>query len=394
MSRVDRTIPVTSQKLSESESISIRLDKLYESIRQERNNFLGYPCNQDFDYRPLYRFLDFSMNNVGDPFLESLFKLNTHEIECEVIEQFSKLCHAPVDATWGYITNGGTEGNMYGFYLARELHPKGLVYYSEDTHYSVSKILRLIKARSIMIKSQDNGEIDYDDLRETVRIHRDAVPIVVANVGTTMKGAIDQVDRIRGIIHDLAVPEMYLHVDAALSGMILPFINNPPPFGFNAGIDSIAISGHKMIGCPFPCGVVLAKRENVERISRSVEYIGSLDTTLSGSRNALAPLFLWYALKQKGESGFRAVIRSCLDNADYVIRSLCALGLNAWRNENSITVVFPRPSDTVVKKWQLAIHRDIAHIIAMPHVGKLQIDRFLADLRQDLIANPASDESL
>jgi len=40
--------------------------------------------------------------------------------------------------------------------------------------------------------------------------------------------------------------------------MILPFVPHPQPWDFRAGIDSISISGHKMIGAPLPCGVVLA----------------------------------------------------------------------------------------------------------------------------------------
>ena len=32
--------------------------------------------------------------------------------------------------------------------------------------------------------------------------------------------------------------------------MILPFVDDPQPFGFDSGIDSIAISGHKLIGSP------------------------------------------------------------------------------------------------------------------------------------------------
>ena len=55
-----------------------------------------------------------------------------------------QLTEGPAASTWGYCTNGGTEGNMYGLFLARELHPEGLVYYSEDTHYSVNKILRCL----------------------------------------------------------------------------------------------------------------------------------------------------------------------------------------------------------------------------------------------------------
>ena len=66
---------------------------------------------------------------------------------------------------------------MYGLYLGRELYPKGVVYFSQDTHYSILKILHVLNVRNIMIKSQDNGEIDYDDLYETIRIHRD-VPVI------------------------------------------------------------------------------------------------------------------------------------------------------------------------------------------------------------------------
>ena len=33
------------------------------------------------------------------------------------------------------MTDGGTEGDMYGIFLGRELFSEGLVYYSEDTHY-------------------------------------------------------------------------------------------------------------------------------------------------------------------------------------------------------------------------------------------------------------------
>ena len=42
-------------------------------------------------------------------------------------------------------------------------------------------------------------EIDYDDLRETIRIHRDAPPIIFANIGTTMKEGIDDIREAYGL---------------------------------------------------------------------------------------------------------------------------------------------------------------------------------------------------
>ena len=175
-----------------------------------------------------------------------------------------------------------------------------MVYFSQDTHYSVVKIMSVLKVRNIMIRSQDNGEIDYDDLYETIRINRDVPAIMMANIGTTMKGAIDDVGKIRDILNDLAVTRSYLHADAALSGMILPFVDDPQPYGFDVGFDSVSVSGHKMVGSPLPCGVALTRCEYVSRIARAIEYVGVLDTTLTGSRNGLTPLMMWYAFEQRG----------------------------------------------------------------------------------------------
>lgn len=357
-----------------------KLDRFYREIQTEAERFLGYPCNELFDYSPLFRFLQYPLNNVGDPYLPSNYHLNTHHFECEVLEIFRTLTDATKGSTWGYVTNGGTEGNHYGLFLARELLPEGLVYYSQDAHYSIDKILRCLNLRSIMIRSHDDGRMDLDDLRETLRIHRDLPPIVCATVGTTMKGAVDDIAGIKSIFKDLAIHRHYIHADAALGGMMLPFIDNPPSWNFKAGIDSIAISGHKMIGSPIPCGVVLAKKSNVERIAQSVEYIGTLDTTLSGSRNALTPLFLWYAFHTVGIEGFKRIIPACLNMADYAIAQLNKINRNAWRYPYSNTVVFDRPSPEVTRYWQLACQGNLSHLITMPHVTSAQIDRLVADI--------------
>src|SRR5919106_4276533 len=179
--------------------------------------------------------------------------------------------------------------------------------------YPLQRGQRMVNARNIMIKSQPNGEMDYNDLAETIGIHRDIPPIIFANIGTTMKGAVDNLDEIKAVLQKRAITSYYIHADAALSGMILPFVRNSQPFDFSAGIDSISVSGHKMIGSPIPCGIVLAKKTHVERIARAIEYVGTLDTTVTGSRNGLTPLFLWYAINTVGETGFRRIIAQCLE---------------------------------------------------------------------------------
>ena len=355
-----------------------RLDALLRELDGASGRMAGYPANLAFDYTDLLPFLRYSLNNVGDPFHESNYRTNTRAMEREVIDAFAGFMRLERADAWGYVTSGGTEGNMYGLFLARKLHPEGIVYFSEDTHYSVRKNLGVLDLRNIMIRSQANGEIDYDDLHETLRIHRDAPVIFLANIGTTMKGAVDDLGRVRAILDDLAIARRYVHADAALSGLILPFVADPQPYGFDAGVDSLAVSGHKLIGAPVPCGVVLTRRDYVNRIARSIEYVGALDTTLSGSRSGFAPLLLWYALERLGEAGLRELVAGMLETAEYAVERFRAAGVPAWRHRNSATVVFPRPAAEAVREWQLAPLGGIAHIITMPHVTRELVDAVVA----------------
>ena len=357
-----------------------RLERFCKEVQSLTPSMVGYPVSQDYAYPEIAPFLEFSLNNVGDPFADSLYRENTFAFEREVIAFFQKHLRAPPNETWGYMTAGGTEGNLYGLYLARELYPDGMVYYSEHTHYSAAKIVRVLGARSIMIRGREDGEIDYEDLEETLKLHRDVPPIIFANIGTTMHGAVDDLARIRAMLKALAIHRCYIHADAALSGMILPWVEAPQPFGFDAGVDSLAVSGHKFIGSPMPCGVALARRQHVDRVARSVEYVGCMDTTIAGSRNAITPLVLWSAIHRWGEAGLRRRAAYSLAMAEYAIAKFAAAGISAWRHQNSITVVFPRPGQGVIHRWQMAPSQHVAHLITMPHVTGEMVDRVVADV--------------
>ena len=339
----------------------------------------GYPVNQSFDYSKLYPLLGYCGNNIGDPFGYSRYQSNTHEIEREVVQAMAKLARLPAEESWGYVTSGGTEGNMYGIYVGRELLGDPVAYFSEDTHYSIPKILHVLRIRSRMIHSQDNGEMDYDDLRNSILRKQGHPALIIANIGTTMKGAVDDLDRIRAVIEETAPPRAYIHADAALSGMILPFVDDPQPFGFDSGIDSFAVSGHKMIGSPLPCGIVLTRRAYTTQISGAVEYVGVMDTTLLGSRSAFAPMIIWYGMNRLGADGHRGTVAEMLDTAEYAVEQFNAGGIPAWRAKNSPIVVFPRPSPYVLFQWQMAPLGDIAHLVTMPHVTREIIDQVVAD---------------
>jgi histidine decarboxylase len=346
-----------------------RLDSFWSYCLQHQYFNIGYPESADFDYSSLYRFFNFSLNNCGDWRELSNYALNSFEFEEDVMQYFAELFKISFQESWGYVTNGGTEGNMFGCYLARELFPNSTLYYSKETHYSVAKIAKLLRMKSCLVDTLDNGEINTDDLIQKILFNKDKQPIIFANIGTTMSGAVDNIANIQLQLKQINIDRhnYYLHADAALSGMILPFVNNPQPFTFADGIDSISVSGHKMIGSPIPCGVVVAKCKNVDRISVDVDYISARDQTISGSRNAHSVLMMWSAIHSHSPLEWRQRIEHCLNMAQYAVNKFQAAGIRAWRNPNSITVVFPSPSEKVSRHYHLAVSGASAHLITMPH---------------------------
>lgn len=364
-----------------------KLDEFWSWCVKNQYFNIGYPESADFDYTILERFMRFSINNCGDWAEYCNYLLNSFSFEKEVMEYFSDLFKIPFSESWGYVTNGGTEGNMFGCYLGRELFPDGTLYYSKDTHYSVAKIVKLLRIKSSVVESQPNGEIDYDDLMHKITRDNERHPIIFANIGTTVRGAIDDIALIQQRLKESGIrrEDYYLHADAALSGMILPFVKDAQPFTFADGIDSIGVSGHKMIGSPIPCGIVVAKKKNVDRISVEIDYISAHDKTITGSRNGHTPLMMWEAIRSHSHTDWQRRIERSLTLAQYAVDRFREAGIPAWRNRNSITVVFPCPSESVWQKHCLATSGDVAHLITTAHhLDSTKIDALIDDVIADL----------
>ena len=365
-----------SRELDEGERK--RLRALEDKIQHNSRFYAGYTPNTVFDYSELFPFLKYSFNNIGDPF----FGKNpggTHEFEREVLGFFAKLLHAP-ETYVGYVCNGGTEGNLYGLYAARHRYPEGIVYYSSHSHYSIPKNLDILRMEAREIPARENGELDYGELSRALREGRGRPAIVVVNVGTTVTGAVDDIDRIKASLAEASVSEYFLHADAAFSGMVLPFVEEPQPFCFLSGIHSISISGHKLIGAPFPSGVALLRENFFDAGARMVDYISKPDTTLSGSRNGISPLFLWYAIKRQGVEGFRRVIREGLRKVVHAKALFSSHGIPCWHHRNSLLLVFPALAPRLQQKWSIPCAYGYSSITALPKLTYGMLDELCADI--------------
>ncbi|KJH70970.1 histidine decarboxylase [Aliterella atlantica] len=362
-----------------SQNIADELSIFLQQLEQRTALHAGYPYNLSCDYSTLTKFFNFLLNNAGDPFVEPDFGLHSRQFEQQVLAFFADIYRIEPENFWGYVTSGGTEGNFYGIFLGREVYPNGVLYSSQDSHYSIAKAARLYRMEHLVTDSQFNGEMDYEHFEQLIRARSDRPAIICLNIGTTVKGAIDNLEIVVDILNRNKIQNYYIHCDGALSGMMLPFLKGAPEINFNQPIDSVAISA-KFIGSPLPCGVVLTKKHYVEKVETLIEYIGSKDTTILGSRNGHSSLILWHAIKTRGYSGFAREAATCIENARYLYKQLKLRRYPCLLNEFSNTVVFAKPSLQLIKRWQLAVLEDWAHIIVMQNIDKQKIDSFLDEL--------------
>lgn len=371
-------------------AIQAVLDELAQRLVSVTPTNIGWPAASDIDFSRLNAFFDrHLLNNLGDPFTQGAYPQNTKALEAAAVTFLADLMRAPAEDRWGYVTTGAGEGNLYALHLARGLYPNGIVYYSEAAHFSMDKSVDLLGMPSIRVRADHTGQMDYDDFEAQVDRNRDRPVIVVANIGTTMTEAVDDVRRIHQILDSVAIRRRFVHADAALSGIPLSLMKpeDRPGFDFVDGADSIIVSGHKFLGTPMPCGVVVVKASHCAQLTRTGAFTGSPDTTITCSRSGHAAMMIWYVLRVYGVDGLRARAEASRDLAEYTHQQLVELGWDAWRHPHGFTVVMETPPPAVTEKWTLASTHGRSHIICMPGVTREMVDNFLTDMRT--IAAPA-----
>lgn len=286
------------------------------------------------------------------------------------------------------------------------------VFYSKGhTHYSVPKISEILRLNIKPVAAREDGAIDLQELEKEILLSLTSHPyspiIVIANIGTTITGAIDDVPKIKEIL-DRAKPKPIstIHMDGALTGFVLPVIK---PFGdvknyFDAiGVNTLAVSAHKYPGLSQPCGIILAKKQffdkAFEKSERSIDYVGNiLDVTITGSRSGLNVLMFYNALYtlglHKGMQKLEGMVNENLENASYLHDQLVKIyGADHVYYPYHFNVCFPRPSKELAKKYQLMLTGERATICVLTNVTRKLIDEFIKDLKIDLDLNKKQEMS-
>ena len=187
----------------------------------------------------------------------------TAEMEKEVVAELAEMFG--FSSPLGHLTSSGTIANLEALFVARELRPDGVVLSSGAAHYTHERMCQLIGVAHESIGEDALGRMDLSQLE--ARLAAGGVGTVVATLGTTSLGAVDQLHRIVPLARRYGVR---VHVDAAYGGFhrLLAGANalvDSAPFLALSQADSIVVDPHKHGLQPYGCGSVLFADPGVGR---------------------------------------------------------------------------------------------------------------------------------
>ena len=370
---------------------------------------MGYPFDQEVNLSGFYEWLketglcDVTLINVGDPYKTSWDMLEADEFERRSIDFLAKSFGFAADDHWGVLTNGGTDGNMHGVYFgrkfledaARELglppeKSKPILYVSSEAHYSVRKLGDILQIETRLIDAHPMGQMDVEDLRKKLDPERPA--LVAIAIGGTFKGAIDDQDAISQVIADVKPPVVYRHLDCALFGGYLPWVEDESVRNIlnqqARGFDSLAVSGHKFLAMNEPVGIFICRRDVPNHLhTYSVPYLNGVIPTINCSRSGFDALKLYWRIVTTGEEGFRAETAHVLKMTQILKDRLTAIGVKTYVNPWSTTVCMERPAEEVVHKYAMACGEDVnfgklAHVVVMQFFTEELIEEFVRDVEK------------
>ncbi|RLF28825.1 MAG: tyrosine decarboxylase MfnA [Thermoplasmata archaeon] len=376
---------------------SVWAGKEYNSVIRELKRFrkmdthfdsgkiLGSMCTRPHPVA-IKAFEMFIETNLGDP---ALFP-GVREIEERLIEAMKNLVSAPSNAT-GLVVSGGTEGNINAIRIAKILSKKRKIILPEGAHFSFHKVASLMNVDLKFVKLDENYCTDVNEL-ETV-IDGDTAA-VVAIAGSTELGTIDDIPSISKICREKNV---FLHVDAAFGGFIIPFLKDLgyslPDFDFKLeGVCTVQIDSHKM-GCSvIPVGMLLVRDKKwVNSISVESPYVSTpRQATLLGTRPGASVAAAYAVIKHLGKKGYKEIVKKCMQLTKYTAKRLEEIGLELpikpTLNVVGVKLKNPKKVYEELAKlgWRVAKLERISciRLVIMPHVTKNAIDKFIPDLEK------------
>lgn len=329
--------------------------------------------------------MQFIESNMGDFGLFS----GTRELEEKVIRMMGSLMGD--QNACGYITTGGTESNIQALRAARNLSRKKFpnIVVPASAHFSFDKTADLLGIELRKASLDDEFRVDVNSVKGLID---DSTIALVGIAGSTEFGQVDPIDKLA----ELALSNnLFLHVDAAFGGFVIPFLDKKYNFDFSVkGVTSMTIDPHKMGMSTIPSGGLLFKDEAcLAPLEIDTPYLTiRRQHSLAGTRSGGAVAAAYAVMMHLGMDGYRKIVNRCIKMTDRLVEGARGLGIEPLIEPvmNIVVLDFPR-LDAVRKKlrakgWMTSTTRtpQAMRLIIMPHLNEEIIELFIFDLAECL----------
>ncbi|MCD6456251.1 MAG: tyrosine decarboxylase MfnA [Methanophagales archaeon] len=324
--------------------------------------------------------------NLGD---SGLFQ-GAKEMEEEAVQMIGGLLGN--ENAFGYISTGGTESNIQAIHAIRNRKRRegqsGMnIIVPETAHFSFDKIGDLLSIEVRKAALDDELRVDVNSVEELMD---DKTICVVGIAGTTEFGQIDPIEELASIAKSR---DIFLHVDAAFGGFVIPFLEQKYAFDFSVeGVSSISIDPHKMGMSTIPAGCVLFRDETyLSELAVLTPYLTTREQcSLLGTRSGASVAATYAVLKYFGKEGLKKIVSECMELTRTLVQGAKDIGVSTVIEPvmNVVTLSFPAAEvDKVAsaleeRGWRVSITRKpkALRLVIMPHVTEGTVKAFLDDL--------------
>lgn len=338
----------------------------------------------------VYAYLMFIHTNASDPVI---FK-EIRNMWREIIQELQKLYHG---GETGILTSGGTESNIAAILVAKKMssNRSNTVIAPDTVHVSVDKACDIIGCRLVKIPA-NNNPVDVSVMEEYIRRY-DPFAIVVT-AGTTERGLIDPIKEVGETAERYGI---YLHVDAAYGGLLIPFLHKhdiiKEDLRFYDGVSSISVDFHKNGLAPIPSSILLfSNKMYEEKLCYNAEYtLYGKYCGLLGTRPGGSIASMWILLKSFGMSMYERVALKTYNIAVYAYQKLLEIKDLKVLEPILPIVVFKHKTINYIELLERILNKgyflykspslEALRIVIMPHVEKQHIDKFIEILREAIL---------
>ena len=332
------------------------------------------------------------------------------KMETEVVSNVISLSGGD-DETVGNFTSGGTESIFMALKAARDWarHTYPHIEAPEmvvpvTAHPAWNKAAHYLGLKIIMIPVKDDLRADVAAMQRAITKNT----IILGGTAVTYPhGMVDPIEEIGALAEKKS---LWLHVDACLGGLMLPFLKRLgykiPPYDFSVpGVTSMSADIHKYAYTPKGVSTIMYRNRDFRKfqIFAYADWSGGVYATpcLAGARQGGTMAAAWAVMHYLGEEGFMALAEKAQAATDKLIKGINAIPQLYVLGDPHATV-FAFGSDQI-NIYELAArmagggwHMEAQQLPPSLHMTVSPVhlsvaDKFLDDLRRIIPEVPPAD---